>query len=301
VLIAGALGMFIGWAIASVTGVDESIAEGALREFFRGGISEGEFDNRLRLSGGVWVMIIGGSFGLTYFCFDRALSGAWEAVGNRAARAVVPLLVAGFVSGYIAQWIYSAMSPDFGDEVSKAYLARLIGWAIFGGGIGLAIGLIDKSKQRAINGLLGGLAGGAAGGLVFEFLGRRGTFGEEGAVLLGLLVIGLGIALAIRLVETVRREAWLQIIAGGMSGKEFIIYHERTRIGSSPECEIFLLKDPAVEALHAVVLDRSGSRVLTASGSVSVNGHPVGEKELRNGDQIQIGMTTISYSERAVP
>jgi len=300
-LIAAAIGILIGWALSEIVGISDSIIENATADAILGKISEGEYQHRIRMGSGVWTGIIGLAFGIVCFCFDRVMSGAWEEAGRRAARAAIPLFVAGFASGYLAQWIYAGMAPDLGESgEGKAYLARAIGWAIFGGGIGLAIGLIDKSRQRAINGLLGGLAGGAVGGIVFEYLGRSGTFGEGGSRFFGLLAVGLGIALAIRLVEAARREAWLRIVAGGMSGKEFIVYHEVTRIGASPECEIFLLKDPAVEKLHAQVLDRDGRRTLTALGPVTVNGTPVREKQLQSGDQIQIGATTISYSERVI-
>ncbi len=140
--------------------------------------SESDFKQRLNVAAGVWVGIVGLIFGLSYLTFDRAVSGAWEEVGRRAVRAAVPLAVVSFISGYLAQWIYYEMASS-ATSVSTAYVARMIGWAIFGGGIGLAIGLVDKSKQRAINGALGGLAGGAIGGVVFEFVLRKEIFGES--------------------------------------------------------------------------------------------------------------------------
>lgn len=292
ILIAAAVGIFLGWAVTEIFNV-QSLFDKALIN----ATSESDFKQRLNVAAGVWVGIVGLIFGLSYLTFDRAVSGAWEEVGRRAVRAAVPLAVVSFISGYLAQWIYYEMASS-ATSVSTAYVARMIGWAIFGGGVGLAIGLVDKSKQRAINGALGGLAGGAIGGVVFEFVLRKEIFGESLGRLVALLAVGLAIAFAVRLVETARREAWLSIVAGGMSGKEFIIYHELTRIGASPDCEIFLLKDPAVDKYHATILDRDGHRTLAAVGPVSINQEPVREKILRSGDQIQIGSTVISYAER---
>lgn len=295
-LIAAALGITLGWAITEIFDVYRSLVESAYRD----AESEADLERGLSVAGGVWIGIVGLVFGLVYLTFDRMVAGAWEEAGRRAAKAAIPVFIACFVSGYLAQTIYVEMAS--GGEVGsgEAYLARMIGWAIFGGGVGLAIGLADRSKQRAINGALGGLGGGAVGGLVFEWITGEEIFGESTGRLVALLAVGLAIAYAIRLVETARREAWLSVVAGGMAGKEFIVYHEVTRIGASPECEIFLLKDSAVEKQHARVIDRDGRRTLIATGPVLVNGTQALEQVLKSGDRIQIGDTVISYSERAL-
>jgi pSer/pThr/pTyr-binding forkhead associated (FHA) protein len=86
-----------------------------------------------------------------------------------------------------------------------------------------------------------------------------------------------------------------------MAGKEFILYHAVTRLGSSPDCEIFLLKDPSVEKLHAEIQDDGTRRVLTAAPGteVLVNEAQVVRQVLRHGDCLRLGGTVIGYSERA--
>ncbi len=80
----------------------------------------------------------------------------------------------------------------------------------------------------------------------------------------------------------------------------------RARSGSSPKCEITLIKDPSIHPVHAVIHTQNGtgqaSRTLTASPgcSVSVNDLPVQQHGLRPGDQIGVGTMTIAYSEREV-
>jgi hypothetical protein len=256
---------------------------------------------------GVWTAVLEIVFVAVIVGFDRAVSGAWEEAGRRALRSIIPSAIAGFVAGFCAQAVYTQMiesafrSGDFSPGSARLYLARALGWAIFGLGAGVVLGVIERSPKKAINGAIGGLVGGAVGGLVFQFTSLHLSSSERLARLLGLLAISALVALATQAVETVRREAWLRVVAGGMTGKEFILYHAVTRIGSSPQCEIFLLKDPAVEPLHAQIEDRTTQRILTASPAapVLVNGSPATSHVLRDGETLQIGTTVMSYSERA--
>jgi hypothetical protein len=216
------------------------------------------------------------------------------------------------VSGWIADLVYTKIAQDAVEHELRSgsiaknnaglYLARGLGWALFGIGVGVTVGLITRSRKRAVNGALGGALGGLAGGLVFEFVAANMDAGASTSRLLGLAAIGALIALATRAIEAARREAWLQVVAGGMIGKEFILYHAITRIGASPDCEIFLLKDPAVAKLHAQIEDAGPLRTLTSAdgASVLVNGTAVGSQVLRSGDQLQFGNTVMAYSERVL-
>jgi len=44
-----------------------------------------------------------------------------------------------------------------------------------------------------------------------------------------------------------------KIIAGGMSGKAFIVYHQQTNVGSSPKFEITLIHDPAIQPVDFAI------------------------------------------------
>jgi hypothetical protein len=289
-LLSAVAGMATAWLITQITGVAD--------------ITPGS-PTGMHAIAGLWVGVIAVAFCTIVQAFDRLLAGAWEAAAQRAGRAVLPALALGFVSGFIASWVYLKVGEqavedgDFSLDNPLFYLARALGWAIFGAGIGAAIGVAEQSQPKAINGMLGGAAGGGVGGLIFQFTGAH--FGSQGfARLVGLLAIGVLVAGATVLVETARREAWLRVIAGGMTGKEFILYHAVTRIGASAQCEIFVVKDPMVAALHAQIHDQGGRRTLTAApgAPVLVNGTEVTQHELRPGDQLQIGATTIAYDER---
>lgn len=295
-LVAAAIGILAGWVITEVTGIGRIVATSQLGS---------------DASAGLWVGVVGFAFGGSVIAYDSAVGGAWVAARQQLARAALPMFGASFAAGFLAQVVYGEIIKSILEEVLRGqttvgqndvrlYLARALGWALFGLGVGVTVGLIKKSNRLAINGALGGALGGAVGGAIFEYLGVNASLGQALTRLVGLAAVGALIAGATRVVETARRQAWLLISAGGMAGKEFILYHDITRIGASPDCEIFLLKDPAVAKLHAQIDDRDGRRLLTAmpDAPVYVNQQPVQSHLLRNGDLLQIGNTVITYAER---
>jgi Inner membrane component of T3SS, cytoplasmic domain len=296
-LVASAVGVVLAWGLTEAFGIAEIHVE-----------SKTGADAVT----GLWTGVVGVMFGGTLLSFDSAVAGAWDVAGKRFVRAAAPMVGAAFVAGYLGNVIFLHIVQAVAEEAFRGasvtdndirlYLARGLGWALFGAGIGGTIGLLNKSKRQAINGALGGALGGAAGGLVFQFVEANVGASVGTSRLLGLIGIGALIALATRAVETARREAWLQVLSGGMAGKEFILYHAVTRLGSTPECEIFLLKDPAVAKVHAQIEDRGTQRILTAmpDAPVFVNQTPVNAQALCNGDQIQVGNTILRYSERAI-
>jgi hypothetical protein len=297
-LVAAAIGVFAGWAVTQIFGIADFVAS-----------SKSAADAHV----GEWTGVIGVIFGGTLLGFDSAVAGAWNVAGARFAKAAAPMVAVAFVAGYAGNAIYLQILQGVfeatvhgegfpGANDIRFYLARAIGWALFGIGIGATIGLLNKSKRQAINGAIGGAIGGTAGGIVFQFVAANLEAGNGLSRLLGLSAVGGLIAVATRAVEAARREAWLQILAGGMAGKEFILYHDITRLGASPECEILLLKDPAVAKFHAEIQDRGTQRILKAmpGAPVLVNQAPADNQVLRHGDELQIGNTVIGYSERAV-
>lgn len=296
-LIAAAVAITAGWAVAEVTGIPD------MKPTSESGVNA---------SSALWTGVVAIFFVGISLAFDRAVLGGWDAAMQRFAMAVIPAFAVGFIAGYMAQALFTEITQSIFEDAFRngelvtgkeleLYLARMAGWGIFGAGTGLAVGLVDRSQARSINGAIGGAIGGAVGGLVFHYAVTESE-NEAFSRLLGLLAVGLLIALAVRMVETARREAWLSIVGGGMAGKEFIIYHPLTRIGSSPDCEIYLLKDPGVTKLHAQIEDRGSQRVLTAAAGAAtfVNQTPVSTHVLRHGDQVQLGNTVIAYSERTL-
>jgi hypothetical protein len=87
---------------------------------------------------------------------------------------------------------------------------------------------------------------------------------------------------------------------GGRAGETFRPAGDRTRIGRSPDCEIFL-DDVTVSRNHAVLVESDGKFLIEDQGSLNgtfVNRRRIDNQELENGDELQIGKYRLTYVER---
>jgi len=87
---------------------------------------------------------------------------------------------------------------------------------------------------------------------------------------------------------------------GGRAGESFRPTGARTRIGRSPECEVFL-DDVTVSRNHALLLERNGRFVVEDQGSLNgtfVNRRRIDSEVLENGDELQIGKYRLTFFER---
>jgi hypothetical protein len=84
---------------------------------------------------------------------------------------------------------------------------------------------------------------------------------------------------------------------GGRAGESFKPVGERTRIGRSPDCEIFL-DDVTVSRNHAVLIERDGGFVVEDQGSLNgtfVNRKRIESAPLAEGDELQIGKYRMTF------
>ncbi len=84
---------------------------------------------------------------------------------------------------------------------------------------------------------------------------------------------------------------------GGRAGESFKPVGERTRIGRSPDCEIFL-DDVTVSRNHAVLVERDGTYVVEDQGSLNgtfVNRKRIESVTLAEGDELQIGKYRMTF------
>lgn len=258
-----------------------------------------------RFQSGVYVLIVGAVLGFVLLAWDGFTSGVPAKGFRDGLLGAVAGGVSGFVGGYLAQYLYSEILKgvsDYNELKSKAMWARAGAWAVFGGLLGIGLG-VRGGHRKVVNGLVGGLIGGAAGGLVFQMILNANQDGSSSAFTLriaGFAATGLGIGLGVGLVEQVRRESWITIANGPMTGKEFILYNARTVIGSDHRCNIVLVRDPGVLAQH-VAFDRTpqGATVTSLGGPITINGAAVPSARLRAGDRIGVGASTLEYQERA--
>jgi hypothetical protein len=118
----------------------------------------------------------------------------------------------------------------------------------------------------------------------------------------GLMAVGLCVGVFVALVETLSREAWLRVRSGPLAGKSFVLYRSPTVIGSAPEADIYLFKDPQIDPRHAAI-HRIGNHYevedLGAKNATQVNSEAVGRRVLRSGDRIVVGQTILEFEERA--
>ena len=84
---------------------------------------------------------------------------------------------------------------------------------------------------------------------------------------------------------------------GGRAGESFRPAGERTRIGRSPDCDVFL-DDVTVSRNHAVLLARDGTYVVEDQGSLNgtfVNRKRIESAALEEGDEVQVGKYRMTF------
>jgi pSer/pThr/pTyr-binding forkhead associated (FHA) protein/ribosomal protein L40E len=87
---------------------------------------------------------------------------------------------------------------------------------------------------------------------------------------------------------------------GGRQGETFHPQGERTTIGRSPDCGIFL-DDVTVSRRHAVLAQQDNRFVIEDQGSLNgtfVNRKRVERAELSDGDEVQIGKYRLTFLQR---
>jgi hypothetical protein len=182
---------------------------------------------------------------------------------------------------------------------------RGLAWAMAGMAMGFGQGIALRSRRLLLYGFLGGLIGGLLGGLLFDpidllILGRDKP-SSAASRWIGFAVIGATVGLMIGIVERLARDAWLQMTHGPLIGKEFLVFKDVMRLGSSPRSEIYLFNDPAVASQHAVIRATGGIYEIEntcAQTPVCVNGRPVQRARLRHADRIALGRTVFVFQRQ---
>lgn len=303
----GCVGALIGWA-ALEPYVNEAGGEDGLGGFAL------QIMLILCLTGASFMIAI--SEGLLSRTWSKMLSNGAVAIGIGLVGGLVCIFIASilFAIGVVSvQLTYAAFSKAAASQFPHAedptmpfpllvgYMsARSFGWAAFGFVTGLTPGLTAKSRDLTMVGILGGIVGGFLGGLLFDPLVNL----SGGAALsrcIGFGCIGLLSGFSIGFIEQLSKDAWLYMEAGPLAGKQFVIYKDPTRIGSSPKCEVFIFKDSEVEPEHAALRPSGQTHEIESLGSqpVIVNGQRINRQRLEDGDQIRIGRACFRYYVRS--
>lgn len=255
--------------------------------------------NITRISTAIWSGFLALFIGLFLGLGEGVFYGSKEKAFKYAAVGAGVSLGLGFISGYLAQWMYASMLGDEPSDIAAA-LVRGLGWAIMGLGIGVAVGLIKPEKKRMLYCALGGLAGGFLGGFLFNYvcdvipndIVARGV---------AIVIMGLLIGLGVGLLEQFAKQAWLKVIRGEFEGKEYLVFAGTTSIGNNGKNTIVLFKDKLVGPHHCDIVLEGSKYVLhdcgTPMGTV-VNGMRTTRHILRQGDAIAIGNSVLVFNTK---
>ncbi|MUH52066.1 MAG: hypothetical protein F2789_12740 [Actinobacteria bacterium] len=286
--IAGLIGGVIGFALSHIPGDGKDSTS----------LSE------LRHHTGLWFMFIVVGIGAGLIAGNSYLDGKPPS-GESLLVAVPALLVGGYVSGYLAQMIFTSMLDDAAlqscaDSNSSwcvAYaIPRAVAWLVAGGLGGLAVGASFRSRKRIQNGVLGGLAGGLIGGALFDvvpvIIGRDS---EAASQVIGICLISTLMGLLISMIDTARTAMWLEVISGEMRGRQFLIMEQTTTVGSARTANVTLVSDRQIKEVHVTITQASGRASFTCAmqAPVLLNGFESHGANLSNGDVLRIGNTDL--------
>jgi hypothetical protein len=100
--------------------------------------------------------------------------------------------------------------------------------------------------------------------------------------------------------DTLDGTALVVRVGGGRAGERFALENERTLIGRSPECDIFL-DDVTVSRRHAELIQSAARFTIRDLGSLNgtfVNRKRVEAVELRDDDEVQVGKYRLTFLQR---
>ncbi len=301
---AGMVGALTGWVILEPFFAAEERAGLGMEE---DGVSFTALLLFPSVAGGVGLLL-GAAEGIMCRNPARAATSALVGLGIGFVGALIATFFAGIVFITMSSLAVSVGPPgENGMPTGFGLLVFMMGrggcWAVFGIPAGLGQGVALRNRHMAINGLVGGAMGGLLGGFLFDPIYLLSGAPEVATVSrgIGFALIGLLVGMFVGLVEGWTKTAWLLMQAGPLAGKQFVIFRNPTTIGSSPKCDVYVFKDPAIEPKHALIHDRGGRFEIEDQGTADgtyVNGRPVTRAYLNHGDQIVVGATMLEFSTR---
>ena len=267
-----------------------------------------------------FTLILAFFIGTTVALIDAGTTRIASKIGLAAAIAVPVSGVTGFAIGYITDkfWqsqmtriladAYQRMNNGESEDIvyqsinNAKHLPRGLSWMMVGIAAGLTVGVATQSLKRTGLTVAGGAVGGFIGGFIFDFFANSKTGPAWVPQIVGITITGLLIGLSMAVLEQAARTQWIEIVEGGMAGKQFILYKSDITIGSSPTADITLIKDPAIAPIHARIFaaaGRSQIESLDPTRPISVNGTVGMRIQLEDSVYITIGSTQVLFREKA--
>jgi hypothetical protein len=250
------------------------------------------------LSYGVSGVMIGVLLAIAAPATERNLAGV---VVNGSVGAALGL-AGGIVVSLFVDKLYLVLGGGTDERLDsvRQMVARSVTWGTLGLFLSIAPGVVMRNPKKLFIGLAGGALGGVVGGLAFDPV-LRFSDNVRLAQMIAMLAIGLFAGLATGIIENAAKTGWVKVVAGLIAGKQFILYRNPTFLGSGPDCQIYLFKDPQVGRRHAAIHIVPGGfelEDLPLGTSTLVNGKPVQRARLKSGDRIQIGSTALIFQEK---
>lgn len=281
-------------------------------------VPEASSDGTLMVLQGVWFALVIGAIGSAIAYAGFTLDGRRPST-EMILIGLGVLLGSGFVSGVVAQQAFtglldsSTLNTCFSNYrrvpsdselnwcVASAFrFPRLVGWTVAGALGGVGIGAFLRSKRRGVNAALGGLAAGIIGGLLFDVIPAvAGLSVLWPSQFIAVVIIGALIGLLVSVIETLRLNAWVEVLSGELKGRTIALTESVSRIGTERSLEIPVIGDSAVHGFHARILfSGTDASIEPIGGPVDVGGRSA-PSPLRNGDVFTVGRTSFRFNSRA--
>jgi hypothetical protein len=255
----------------------------------------------------LFVAALGAAVGLLMGAFFGSAAGIFARVGSRIVTGMIVGAIVGLIGGVVGLLIGQAALFVIGGLFLDTYrsfqtvglpIARAIGWAFLGIFVGAAEGFRAASGKKIGIGLVGGLIGGLIGGAALEY-SRLYLPPTLPSRLMGLVVLGLAIALFYGIIERSMAFGTLRVLNGRLKGKEFILNEGRVRIGRAKRNQITLEPYENLADRQALIRFRKGEVLLTnlePNNPILVNDQPIKEHRLKYEDVLKIGSAKLFFS-----
>ena len=250
--------------------------------------------------------LLGGAMGMLASGIDSITSRSINRFIQQGGAGALAGAIGGMITLPLAETIYRRAAENGASGMGLALRAALC-WALLGATIGIA-STIRKGTQQW-KGALGGILGGLLGGFVHESLRHNGGAGLEQTILsASLALLGGTISLSISTITSILSGAWLEVIDGRMAGRRFDLTKFITqRNGAQPRgiigsdewrCHVYLTGDSSILPEHATISLLDGTptmEICHKSALVKINGDLITRAQLRDGDRLEIGRTSLYY------
>jgi len=242
-----------------------------------------------------------GAFLGSFIWSHEAITGRQYAVAmKRAALGGLAGIIGGALGAGLGTLLFSALgsfAADLGGFRASlgVVLAVAVGWTVLGSAIGISGGLMARSRERTLYGLIGGSLGGLIGGTVSGLLPATNPW----AALAGLCLLGLCIGGFISLVEEAFVSAKVRVIKGRHINREFPLLKELNVVGRDDRSDVCLSGAEGVTLKHALIRRSNGQyRIETDEQGkpVYLNQKMTTSDRLADGDVIRVGSVLLLFS-----